>query len=170
MNEFKDEENEVFLKEFNYFRDHPEEYKIKKEGFFEGTAFILFLGLLLMLAIFSNMKGSLDEMLASIPLGYLILCLIGMYKLADYLENLNKRYDDFNKMVYKEKASRLFGDLNHPVLKKFKDVLVEDFNKLNGISGKTAYRIHYHMTDDKIKKAMRERERAMLAVEEIENI
>lgn len=59
MNEFKDEENEVFLKEFNYFRDHPEEYKIKKEGFFEGTAFILFLGLLLMLAIFSNMKGFL---------------------------------------------------------------------------------------------------------------
>lgn len=170
MNEVKDEENEVFLKEFNHFRDNPEEFKIKKEGFFEGAAFILFLGLLLMLAIFNNTKVPLDEMLACIPLVYLILSAIVMYKLAGYLENINKRYYDFNKMVYKEKASKLFGDLNHPVLKKFKDVLVDDFNKLNGISGKTAYRIHYHMTDDRIKKAMRERERAMLAVEEIENI
>ena len=170
MNEIKDEENDVFLKEFNYFRDNPEEYKIKKEGYFEGTAFILFLGLLLMLAIFNNIKVPLDEMLACIPLGYLILSALVMYKLADYLENINKRYYNFNKMVYKEKASRLFGDLNHPVLKKFKDILVDDFNKLNGISGKTAYRIHYHMTDDKIKQAMRERERALLAVEEIENI
>lgn len=170
MNEFKDEENEVFLKEFNYFRDHPEEYKIKKEGFFEATIFTFFLVFLLILAVFDAMKIHLSEMLLIVPVAYLLIVFISLYKLAGHLSNINKRYYDFNRMVYKEKASRLFGDINHPVLKKFKDVLVEDFNKLNGISGKTAYRIHYHMTDDKIKKAMQERERAMLAVEEIENI
>lgn len=170
MNEFKDEENEEFLKEFNYFRDHPEEYKLKKEGFLEIFVSIFMLGFLLILAIFNAIKGPLNEILFFIPLVYFGLVLIVIHKIYSYLGDINKRYHNFNKMVYKEKVSRLFGDINHPVLKKFKEVLVDDFNKLNGISGKTAYRIHYYMTDDKIKKAMRERELALLAVEEIENI
>jgi hypothetical protein len=103
-------------------------------------------------------------------LAYLALGSIGLYILSGHLIKINERLDNFNKMVYIGKASELFIEMNHPVIKQFKDNLIHDFNHYNGIRGSTAYDIHYHMTDSRIKKVMKEKELANRAIEEIENI
>lgn len=164
------EQNELFLKEFNHFKDHPEDYKRKKDGLFSLVTIVfvsvyMFLGMILSM---SNVKNG--EIVVWGLLAYSAIGAIGLYLLSGHLIEINERLDNFNKMVYMGKASELFMEMNHPVIKKFKDQLIHDFNHYNGIRGSTAYDIHYHMTDARIKKIMQEKELANRAIKEIENI
>lgn len=162
--------NELFVKEFNHFKDHPEEYKRKKEGLFSLASISFFSIFLFSLMIFNMYESKNGAVIVWIILAYLALGSIGLYLLSGHLIKINERLDNFNKMVYIGKASELFIEMNHPVIKQFKDKLIHDFNNYNGILGSTAYDIHYHMTDSRIKKVMKEKELANRAVEEMENI
>jgi hypothetical protein len=163
-------QNELFLQEFNHFKDHPEDYESKKEGLFPIATIVffsifVFLGIILNTYVIENIDAVLFGILA-----YLAIGAIGLYMLAGYLIEINKRIHNFNGMVYIGKASELFIEMNHPVIKQFKDKLIHDFKEYNGIRGSTAYDIHYHMTDARIKKVMKEKELANQAIEEMENI
>lgn len=166
----ENEQNELFIKEFNHFKDNPEEYKIKKEGLLSLATISFFSIFLFSLMIFNMYESKNGEVIVWIFLAYLALGSIGLYLLSGHLIKINERLDNFNRMVYMGKASELFIEMNHPVIKQFKDKLIHDFNHYNGIRGLTAYEIHYHMTDSRIKKVMKQKELANRAIEEMENI
>jgi hypothetical protein len=163
-------QNELFLQEFSHFKDHPEDYKRKKDGLFAIVGIVFFSIFLFSLMIVNMYEIKNGEVIVWIIFSYLALGSIGLYLLSGYLVKINERLDNFNRMVYVGKASELFIDMNHPVIKEFKEKLIHDLKHFNGIRGSTAYDIHYHMTDARIKKVMKEKELANQAIEEIENI
>lgn len=163
-------ENELFVKEFDHFKNHPEDYKIKKDGLFSLVSVVYFSGFLFFLMILSMYPSKNQESIVWGILAYVSAGAISLYILCGYLIKINERFDNFNKMVYMGKTSELFMDMNHPVIKDFKETLIRDFNRYNGIRGATAYDIHYHMTNARIQKIMKEKELANRGIEEIENI
>lgn len=163
-------QNKIFLQEFNHFKDNPEEYESKKDGLFP-IVFIVFLSIFILMGMILSMYDIKN--IETVVLGlfaYLIIGSIGLYILAGHLIKINKRLDNFNAMIYKGKASELFMEMNHPVIKQFKEQLIHDLQHYNGIKGLTAYKIYYHMTNARIQKIMQEKELSNKAIEEIENI
>lgn len=162
--------NDLFLKEFNYYKEHPEDYKIKKEVLIPITVFLYLIGLIALIIWISSIDDQLNKLIYFIPLAYLATAAITIFLITCHFCRINKRVLEFNKMVYNGKVSDLFSDINHPVLKKFKETLINDLNSYNGIRALTAYNIYYHMTDARIRKLMQEQELANKAMQEIEQI
>jgi hypothetical protein len=166
----ENEQNELFIKEFNHFKINPEDYKIKKEGLLSLATISFFSIFLFSLMIFNMYESENGAVIVWVIFAYLALGSIGLYLLFGHIIKINERFTNFNKMIYRGKVSELFIEMNHPVIKEFKDQLIHDLKHYNGIRGSRAYDIHYHMTDSRIKKVMKEKELANQAIEEIENI
>lgn len=160
--------NKAFLKEFEYYKTNPEEYKHKGRGLALAISIIVVLiFVVLLFTVMSIEKEETARFVLNIAGFYMFVGLFIIAGMFIRLSYVNERVIDFEDMLYKGSISELFKDINHPAIKNAKDIIKQDLEYYGGISGSTVYEIYSNMKNKSVMNELIDKEKAKKALSEI---
>lgn len=148
-------DNDTFLKEFEYFKNHPQEYKHKHAGLgFVVCFFFVLVYVIIFCVQNSTSEQALQDFLSDVSPYYILVGFITCISYLVYISIINKRVNKFDSMKYAGSVSDLFGDINHVIIKQYAPLLRADLLYRGGICGNTAFKVHSEMgTQSMINRA-----------------
>lgn len=160
--------NKAFLKEFQYYKKNPEEYKHKGRGL--ALAISIIVALIWFVLLFTAMSIEKEETARFVLNIAAFYMFVGFFIIAGMfirLSYVNERVIDFEDMIYKGSISGLFKDINHPAIKNARDIIKHDLEYCGGISGSTVYEIYSNMKNKSVMAELSDKEKAKKALAEI---
>lgn len=162
-------DNNIFLKEFEYFKNHPQEYKHRHSGLGFVVSFLFIIGFVVIFCIQNSTKDQdLEAFLRSMNVWYVLIGFVTSISYFVYISVINKRVNKFDRMKYTGLVSDLFGDINHVAIKEHTEQLRADLIYRGGIFGDTAYKIHSEMSYEAMIERAKNQSIAGMALDELE--
>jgi hypothetical protein len=162
-------DNNIFLKEFEYFKNHPKEYKHRHSGLgFLVSIFFIVVYVVIFCVQNSTSDQDLKDFLSVVSPYYILVGFITSISYFVYISIINKRVNKFDRMKYVGLVSELFGDIKHVAIKEYTEQLRADLSYTGAISGETAYKIHSRMSYEAMIDRTKNQSIASMALDELE--
>lgn len=162
-------DNNIFLKEFEYFKNHPKEYKHRHSGLgFLVSIFFVLIYVVIFCVQNSTSDQALKDFLSDVSPYYILVGFITCISYFVYISIINKRVNKFDRMKYVGLVSELFGDIKHVAIKEYTEQLRADLSCTGAISGETAYKIHSRMSYEAMINRTKNQSIAGMALDELE--
>ena len=134
------ENNDQFVKEFEYFKDNPNEYQENIANYIAiGSSTLILITVAILL--FNNNSNP-------VILNFILIIILLSLTLYGWHSDRYKRALKFNKSFYEGKLSELF-DLESETFSLYTEIIKNSIKEENGITGGLVYWIYYVQNQEK---------------------